>query len=189
MILSSSDIKKALEDKTLIIDPIPNDEHIDTSAVDLRIGNKFYQWKPDLVNQTGVDVTVDIDHFDFKKLADLYLEEVPKLPSGKFTIEPEKFYLSSTFETIQFPTESQLAGRVEGKSSLARLGLVIHMTAPTIHCGFGGVITLEIFNYGPFPIVVTPEKTRICQLIIEMLSSKPPERTGKTFMDQKNPKG
>lgn len=189
MILSGNDIKQALEDKTLVITPKPDDAHIDTSAVDLRIGDKFYEWNPDLVDQSGVDVSVDIDDFDFKELSKDYLEAVPKLPLGQFEIKPEKFYLTSTLETIQFPTDSGLAGRVEGKSSLARLGLVVHMTAPTIHCGFGGVITLEIFNYGPFPIVVTLNKSRICQLIIEKLSSKPDERTGKTFMDQKNPKG
>jgi len=189
MILSDNDIKQALENKTLIIDPIPNDEHIDTSAIDLRVGDEFYEWNPDLVKQAGVNVTVNIDHFDFKKLSEPYLAKVKKLPTGEYEIKPQKFYLASTFEYVKFPIKSLLAGRVEGKSSLARLGLVVHMTAPTIHCGFGGVITLEIFNYGPFPIVVTPKKSRLCQLIVETLSSKPEERSGKTFMDQKNPKG
>lgn len=109
--------------------------------------------------------------------------------NGQYTIEPNKFYLSATHERVHLPIKSRLAARVEGKSSLARLGLTIHMTAPTIHCGFDGVIALEIFNYGPFPLHVTPGKTRVCQLIIEKLSSVPKEPGGKSFSGQKTAKG
>lgn len=82
MILSGVDIKEALSSETLIIDPPPDSEHIDTSTVDLRVGDEFYEWNPDLVKQAGVNVTVDIDNFDFKKLSEPYLVQVEKQSKG-----------------------------------------------------------------------------------------------------------
>lgn len=61
---------------------------------------------------------------------------------------------------------------MEGKSTLARLGFVVHMTAPTIHCGFRGSIVLEIYNFGMYPIRLTPGM-RVCQLIFERLGEVP----------------
>jgi dCTP deaminase len=189
VILSDVDIKRALQEKNLIITPSPNEEHIDSTTVDLRIGEPFYEWDPGLVGQSGVSVNIDIDNFDFQPLAHSYLREIHKNASGKYVIEPRTFYLAPTYEEIQLPRHSKLAARVEGKSSLARLGLVIHMTAPTIHCGYGpGIITLEIYNYGPFPIAVTPGKSLVCQLIVECVTTEPKERHGK-FQHQKSPKG
>ena len=64
------------------------------------------------------------------------------------------------------------------------------MTAPMIHCGTGlGIITLEMFNHGPFSIEVTPGQTRICQLMLEEVSSEPEERTGRTFSQQEDAQG
>ena len=65
-----------------------------------------------------------------------------------------------------------LAARVEGKSSLARFGLLAHFTAPTIHAGFEGHITLEMMNLGPSPIILTPGMA-ICQLILEQVHGVP----------------
>ena len=191
MILSDVDIKTALKEGNLIIKPTPGEEQIDSTTVDLRIGEHFYRQNPELVNQRGVRVSVDIDNFYFRAFANSYLQETRKNRSGKYVIEPEIFYLASTYEKIGLPTRSKLAARVEGKSSLARLGLVIHMTAPTIHCGYGpGIITLEIYNYGPFSIAVTPGVSRICQLIVECVTTEPTtERRGRKFQRQTSPKG
>jgi dCTP deaminase len=65
-----------------------------------------------------------------------------------------------------------LAARVEGRSSYARCGLLIHFTAPTIHAGFAGTITLELLNFGPVPISLYPGEP-ICQLIVEKVDGKP----------------
>ena len=135
-------------------------------------------------------MTIDTENFDFKKFSERYLIQIPPEPSGKYSIRPQTFYLAPTFEKVKFPINSRLAGRVEGKSSLARLGLGVHITVPTIHRGTGfGIITLEIFNHGPFSIDVTPGVTRICQLILEQVASEPEERDSRTFKGQKNPKG
>jgi dCTP deaminase len=73
---------------------------------------------------------------------------------------------------------------VEGRSSYARLGLVVHMTAPTIHAGFRGHIVLEMMNFGPFPLRIDPGTTRICQLIFEELGSDPTIALKTVFQDQ-----
>lgn len=190
MILSDVDIKKALKNKEFIITPAPDEVDIDSTTIDLKIGDRFLKWDDKLVDQKGVSVTLDLDQFKFKDFSKPYLKKVSKEGNGQFKIAPRTFYLASTRETITLPLKSKLAARVEGKSSLARLGLVIHMTAPTIQCGFSGVITLEIYNYGPFHIHVTPNQTRLCQLIIERVSGIPQKgRSGRTFMNQKDPSG
>ena len=189
MILSNGDIRKALKDGLLIIDPLPEENQIDTSSIDLRIGEPIWVWDPKLSGQNE-RVSIDTENFDFKKFSERYLIQINPEPSGKYSIRPETFYLAPTFEKVKLPMNSRLAARVEGKSSLARLGLGVHITAPTIHCGTGyGIITLEIFNHGPFSIDVTPGVTRICQLILEQVVSEPDERDFRTFKGQKNPKG
>jgi dUTPase len=78
-------------------------------------------------------------------------------------------------ERVEFPIGEEgrcLAGRVEGKSSYARCGLLIHFTAPTIHAGFSGTITLELCNLGPANISLYPGMP-ICQLIVEAVEGVP----------------
>jgi dCTP deaminase len=187
MILSNTDIVVALKDKRLIIDPLPEEDQIDSASIDLRIGEPLWVWNPALKEKA---LPIDVDQFNFKSLSEKHLVETAKEPSGKYAIKPQMVYLASTHEKIKLPVGSRLAGRIEGKSSLARLGLVVHMTAPTIHCGTGfGIIALEIYNHGPFSIEVTPGVSRICQLIIEEVSSEPEERIARIFSAQKNPKG
>lgn len=92
------------------------------------------------------------------------------------------FILAWTEQKIQFPHTSRLAARVEGKSSLARLGMGVHVTAPTIHAGFGyraadplflgNPIQLEIWNAGPLTIRLT-KGLKICQLILEEVHGTP----------------
>jgi dCTP deaminase len=87
-------------------------------------------------------------------------------PKTGFSLVPRRLALGWTLEYVELKIETRLAARVEGKSSLARLGLVVHMTAPTIHAGFKGRIRLEMMNHGAVPIRLWPGM-RICQLIFE----------------------
>lgn len=106
--------------------------------------------------------------------------------------------LGWTAEYIQLPHRSRLAARVEGKSSLARLGLGIHVTAPTIHAGFGcgpdikdhpgSPLQLEIWNIGNLTIVLDPG-TAICQLIFEEVHGTPEKGYAGTFAIQGPPIG
>ena len=75
-------------------------------------------------------------------------------------------------KTTNRPVDNRLAARVEGKSSLARLGLGVHVTAPTIHAGFVGTIQLEIINHGPMHIKLRAGMP-ICQLIFETTKGMP----------------
>lgn len=190
MILSNTHIRAALKDKRLIIDPLPEEDQIDSTSIDLRMGEPLWVWNLALKEKKEQDFRIDIDQFDFKGLSEHYLIETPKEPSGKYIIKPQMVYLASTYEKIKLPAGSRLSGRIEGKSSLARLGLVVHMTAPTIHCGSGfGIIALEIYNHVPFSLDVTPGVSRICQLIVEEVSSEPEERRTRMFSAQRDPKG
>jgi dCTP deaminase len=87
------------------------------------------------------------------------------------------------------PTASKLAARVEGRSKQARLGLTAHITAPTIHTGFSGRITLEILNHGPFRLEVRPGHSMLCQLIFEKVSGIARRGGSRAFTDQETPLG
>lgn len=96
------------------------------------------------------------------------------LTDNGWDLEPKKLVLGWTRERIELPLHGRVAARVEGKSGLARIGLSIHCTAPTIHAGFVGTIQLEIVNHGPIPIKLRPSVS-ICQLVFEQtlgMSSK-----------------
>ncbi|WBK00326.1 dCTP deaminase [Methylocystis parvus OBBP] len=91
---------------------------------------------------------------------------------GPYTLKPQSFVLAWTAEKVEIPITSRLAARVEGKSSLARLGVGIHVTAPVIHSGFKGNIQLEMFNFGPHHIVLEPGMW-VCQLVFELTTGTP----------------
>lgn len=95
-----------------------------------------------------------------------------------FVLKPGKLVLGKTLEKITLPLHSpdsnlpHLAARIEGRSSYARCGLLVHFTAPTIHSGFSGTITLELLNLGPYFISLYPSAP-ICQLIVEEVHGRP----------------
>jgi dCTP deaminase len=107
-----------------------------------------------------------------------------------FVLKPGKLVLGRTFERVALPireNSDNLAARVEGKSSYARCGLLVHFTAPTIHAGFSGTITLELYNLGPANIALYPGAP-ICQLIVEVVLGVP-FRNDSQFQNQKKPGG
>ena len=190
MILSDTEIRAALKTGRLVIDPFPDETDIDSTAVDLRFGDSLWVWDPASTKAQRGDLNIDLDKFDYKEFSEQNLAAVAREDSGKFCVKPGQIYLGETYEKIDLPTGSRLAARVEGKSKLGRLGLAIHMTAPMIHSGSGlGIVTLEMYNHGPFNLEITPRTTRICQLIIEEVSGEPGGRKGRLFTDQKSPKG
>lgn len=106
-------------------------------------------------------------------------------------LAPGRFILGQTHEWVELPLieeiDRRLAARIEGKSSFARCGLIVHFTAPTIHAGFKGTITLEIMNFGPYSISLRP-RMPICQLIIEEVRGMP-FRNDSQFHCQTQPVG
>lgn len=103
-----------------------------------------------------------------------------------FALHPNKFILAKTLEKIELPIREDgptLAARVEGRSSYARCGILVHFTAPTIHAGFRGTITLEIINLGQIPVLLAPGMP-ICQLILEQVDGLPFSNDSQ-FQDQR----
>jgi dCTP deaminase len=108
----------------------------------------------------------------FREIAAQFLEDFPREADGSVILDPGQFLLALTHERVSFPKASRLAARVEGKSSLARIGLAVHVTAPTIHADFEGEIALEIVNLGDLRIRLRPGMA-ICQLIVEEVHGTP----------------
>jgi dCTP deaminase len=180
MILSDTDIKKALEEGRIKIDPPPSQEQFSPSAVDLVLGDEFLQFlTPKELNAReprGARRPLAIDCFeiDIREFQNRYAKEIlDREDDGSFRMEPGIFTLARTRERIHLPKSSKIAARVEGRSTLARLGLVVHMTAPVIHADFEGVIALEMYNFNHYPLLLRPNELRICQLVLEEVSNVP----------------
>lgn len=192
MILSNTEIHRALDEGRISIDPEPAPRFpvagercpYQTSAVDLRLGDVISYFHADR------PVTYRLGRTGF---ADLYREHFQTRTisaNAPFELPSGQFVLGQTLEHVRLPLipgQTALAGRVEGRSSLARSGLLVHFTAPTVHAGFQGTITLELINLGPFTIELTPG-VRICQLILESVEG-PPFRNDSQFHGQQRPGG
>lgn len=186
MILCDSEIRAALKYGQIVIEPAPSPDDFTTTAVDLRLGETdFKRWKKP---GPGVTLIIDPSHKGFYREAIQFLEDVPRETDGSVIIKPDEFLLALTKERVELPERSRIAARVEGKSSLARIGLVIHLTAPTIHSGFKGNITLEIKNQGYLPIKLCPGMP-ICQLIFESVFGTPTATMQGLFQEQTSVKG
>jgi hypothetical protein len=111
------------------------------------------QMEPKLARQLRADgLAVWLLTVDVKDLYRKYAKPLPRETDGSFKLSPHKFVLGITREYVELPRKSKIAARVEGRSTLARLGLVVHLTAPTIHSGFPGRIVLEMYNFGTYPL-------------------------------------
>ncbi len=183
MILSDVDIKEAIGAGKILIEPPPDEDQYSSSSLDLRLGNEFKTWNESLVHDAGVQPHVTFSNVQFQKLAP-YLEELPRTADGKVVLKPGKFILAKTYEKITLKRESKLAARIEGRSTAARLGFTVHLSAPTIHAGWSGNITLEIVNLGPFHIALEPNRDRVCQLIFEQVASLPSKENPSAFQEQ-----
>jgi dCTP deaminase len=186
MILSDVEIKAAIDARHIIVDPRPDAGAFTTSALDLHLGCEFKKWKKP---PPGMGVTIDpsADGFSYTTIAKDYLE-LTGSPEDGVVLAPGTLVLGITAERIELPTESRYAARVEGRSTLARLGLSVHITAPTVHAGFRGAIVLEMLNAGAHPIHLRPGLA-VCQLIFEQVFGTPGRQMESEFQDQKTVTG
>ncbi len=194
MILSNVAIQAAIEDGRLEIDPVPmplRPEHgscpYQTSSVDLQLGDEISF----IPKNNRLPINIDLSRGKFVDLFNAYAVSRQLRSDQPYVMEPGQFVLGKTRERVHFPILNDgrqcLAGRIEGKSSYARCGLLIHFTAPTIHSGFSGTITLELSNLGPAPISLYPN-VPICQLIVEEVQGTPfPNHS--QFQGQSHPGG
>jgi dCTP deaminase len=142
MILSDHTIREYLETGRIVIDPF-DPAKVQPSSVDLTLDRRF------LVFRNHTRALIDV-----KERLDDLTEAVEIATDGVFLLHPGEFVLGSTAERIGIPDD--LVGRLEGKSSLARLGLLIHSTAGFVDAGFEGYLTLELSNVATLPITLYP---------------------------------
>lgn len=187
MILCDYQIKAAIARRELVITPEPGASQYGSTTLNLHVGDDFYRWGT-VLNASGFGAEIDVDSVRLSDLLDL---ATPIEPSGDFIeIKPLDFVLVRTLERVELPLKSKLAARVEGRSTLARLGLTVHMTAPTIHAGFGGKITLEMLNHGPFTLKLRPNVSEVCQLTIECVRGVPKNEGARAaYLEQSTPLG
>jgi len=160
MILSDRDIKKALKTKHILFTPaLDLSVQLGSCSIDLRLGNSFRIFKHSKYPY--------IDPHD-PKLAENLMDEVIVKKGEAFILQPNDFVLATTIESFQLP--NNLLARLEGRSSLGRLGIVVHSTASIFEPGWDGVVVMELGNLGPMPVALYPGM-RICALTFEELTS------------------
>jgi dCTP deaminase len=164
MILTDREIQIAIHSNQVQIDPMPDQDAFSSTSVDLTLGDHFSTW----CIPAGMTIAPGARGYKYTDYLSMQKAEV----KDRHEIEPQSFVLAWTKEKVRIPIQSRLAARVEGKSSLARLGIGIHVTAPTIHCGFEGQVQLEIFNFGPHTVRLDAGM-KICQLIFEQTIGTP----------------
>jgi len=156
MILSDRSIREELAAGRIVIDPL-DETAVQPSSVDLRVDNSFRVF----ANHRHPYIDVRQPQPD--------LTELVKVEDGEpFILHPGEFVLGSTYERVKLPDD--LVARLEGKSSLGRLGLLVHATAGFVDAGWDGWLTLELSNVATLPIAIYP-RMRIGQLAFFRLST------------------
>jgi len=185
LILSHKDLVKAWRTKRIRFTPNIDEGQIGLSSIDLRLGKVITRLRPSsgLIVQPArrFDPTGLVETQDFSTIS--VLGDNPT-----FRLGPQEFRLALTLEGITLPPD--LAANVQGKSSLARAGLAVHITAPHIHPAWSGQITLELYNHGPWPLELVPGEDLVCQLILYRVTSAVPQRVAdalSTYVRQTTP--
>jgi len=156
VLLSDRDIRAELASGRVVLDPY-DPTMVQPSSVDVRIDKYFRVFE----NHRYPHIDPAIEQPDLTRLVEPAVDE-------PFILHPGEFVLASTYEVITLPDD--VAGRLEGKSSLGRLGLLTHSTAGWIDPGFSGHVTLELSNVATLPIKLWPGM-KIGQLCLFRTSS------------------
>jgi dCTP deaminase len=156
LILSDRSLREAIAAGRLVVDPL-DDDAIQPSSIDVRLDNRF-----------RVFYTARHPYIDVKQPMEDLTELVEVKPDDAFILHPGEFVLGSTLEEVGIPPD--LAARLEGKSSLGRLGLMTHSTAGFLDPGFTGHVTLELSNVANLPITLYPGM-RIGQIAVFQLTT------------------
>ena len=160
MILPDHEIRALLDEGSLVIDPITDPmKQIRPAGVDLRLGNEFRLFE-----------TSGIPYIDTRNRPGNYTKTIRIDDNEPFVVHPGEFVLGNIKEYIRMP--SNLMGSVDGRSSMGRLGIVIHATSSSINPGWEGRFVLEITNIGKMPVALYPGH-RIAKLTLHKLSSEP----------------
>ena len=177
MILSDRDIRSALDAGRIVIEPFSPDA-VQPSSVDLHLDRRFRVFR----NSRYPFIDVRQDQPDLTELVEIDAEQ-------PFILHPGEFVLGSTLERVSLPDD--LVARLEGKSSLGRLGLLIHSTAGYVDPGWDGNLTLELSNVANLPITLY-YGMKIGQISFQQMSSPVDvaygdSRIGSKYRGQRDP--
>ena len=156
MLLSDVDIRKALANRAILIEPPPEDRQIQSASLDIHLGTSFARWM-------GPGGLLNVATGELRGA-----EAMIRWEAERQELEPLSFMLAVTKERITL--RNAIGAHVDGRSTKARCGLVVHATAGFIDPGWDGEITLELFNMSPHTLVLTAGMS-IAQLVFQPLSS------------------
>lgn len=159
-VLSDRDIARAMAEGKIKITPKPSKRQFGSCSIDLRLGSTFRIFKHSKHSYIDLRGKIPID--DMTEVIMVQRRE-------PFIMQPGQFVLASTIEQIELSDD--LMGRLEGRSSIGRLGIIIHSTASVFDPGWVGTATMELGNLGLMPVALYPG-TRICSFTFHKLSSK-----------------
>lgn len=176
-VLSDRELKKAVAEKHIVIKGLDK-ENIGPASIDLTLGNEFRVFRHS-----------EVTHVDTRNgIAEELTELIKVKKSAPFIMHSNEFMLAVTREYVKIPGD--LMARLDGRSSLGRLGIIVHSTAGSIDPGFEGHITLEVTNIARAPVQLWPGM-KICRLTFETLSSPSEQpynkRKGSKYLKSKGP--
>jgi dCTP deaminase len=178
MVLSDVDLLAAIESGVVRVSPPPDFEtQLGACSLDLRLGSEFRVFER--ARTAFIDPREGINWDEFTRIINV--------PDGEpFIMHPQELVLAATIEEITLPAD--LLGRLEGRSSLGRLGIIVHGTAPMFFPGFTGRCVMELGNIGPMPVALYPGM-RICSFTFERISSPSSRPYKGKYAGQQGPVG
>jgi dCTP deaminase len=178
MRLCDRDIYKSIKDGKIVIVPEPEYDQVSGVTVDMRLGNKFRVFQDHAapyIDLSGKKEDVQA------AMNNVMSDEIVVSDDQSFFLHPGELALAVTLESVTLP--DNIVGWLDGRSSLARLGLMVHVTAHRIDPGWSGNIVLEFFNSGKLPLALKPGM-KIGALSFEVLSG-PAEKPYNARLDAK----
>ena len=165
MRLCDKDIEQYLDDEKIVIEPKPDTSMISGVSVDIRLGNEFRVFQ----DHTAPYIDLSAPKGEVQEAMNSIMSDEIFIADGEaFFLHPGELALAVTYESVTLPDD--IVGWLDGRSSLARLGLMVHVTAHRIDPGWSGQIVLEFYNSGKLPLALRP-KMKIAALNFETMSS------------------
>jgi dCTP deaminase len=159
MVLSDADIRRYIAEGKIRVTPELPPEQIGSCSVDFRLGNEFSIFEHSRHPYIDLRNKVEIQSL---------MRKVVVEDGEGFILQPREFALAITHEELEL--DDDVLGRLEGRSSLGRIGIIVHGTAGLFDPGWSGKATLELSNLGIMPVALYPGM-RICSMTFEQLSS------------------
>lgn len=164
MRLCDKDIEQYINDELIVIAPKPDSSMISGVSVDIRLGNEFRVFQ----DHTAPYIDLSGPKAEVQQAMNSVMSDEVFIEDGEaFFLHPGELALAVTYESVTLPDD--IVGWLDGRSSLARLGLMVHVTAHRIDPGWSGQIVLEFYNSGKLPLALRP-KMKIAALNFETMS-------------------